>query len=71
MAGRMFSDQLRQAIRDCGLSRYELWQRTGIDQSTLSRFVRGRAGMTLQSVDLLIEELGLELGPRRKGGDRP
>jgi transcriptional regulator with XRE-family HTH domain len=59
------SEQLRQAIRDCGESRYALSKRTGIDQSTLTRFMSGERGLRLDVVDVLAEALGLEL--RSKG----
>ena len=64
------SDQLRQAIQDCGESRYALSKRTGIDQSTLTRFMSGERGLRLDVVDILAEALGLELRPRRshRGG---
>ena len=64
------SEQLRQAIRDCGESRYALSKRTGIDQSTLTRFMSGERGLRLDVVDALAEALGMELRPKRshKGG---
>jgi hypothetical protein len=69
-----FTDQLRGAICDSGRTRYELWKATGIDQATLSRFVAGKAGLSLRAVDALVSELGLELRRVDKGrgnrGDR-
>jgi transcriptional regulator with XRE-family HTH domain len=59
------SERLRQAIRDCGESRYALSKRTGIDQSTLTRFMSGERGLRLDVVDVLAEALGLELRPKR------
>ena len=63
------SEQLRQVIRDCGESRYSLARRTGIDQSTLTRFMSAERGLRLDVVDVLAEALGLELRPKgsRKG----
>jgi hypothetical protein len=63
---RTFSDQLRQAVRDSELTRYAISVRTGIDQGTLSRFIRGERGMSLDSVDRLMECLELEIRPRRR-----
>ncbi|MBI1900489.1 MAG: helix-turn-helix transcriptional regulator [Planctomycetia bacterium] len=54
--------------RSSGLSRYEIWKRTGVDQATLSRFVNGERLLSLDAVDKLAEALGLEIvahGPRR------
>jgi plasmid maintenance system antidote protein VapI len=75
--GRLFTEQLRRAIRDCGMSRYALWKATGISQSLLSRFMSGQRGLTTDSVDKLVDVLGLTLTPRKKRGasrvtiDRP
>jgi hypothetical protein len=61
-----FSDQLRQAVRESELTRYAISVRTGIDQGTLSRFIRGERGMSLDSVDRLMDCLGLEIRPRHR-----
>ena len=65
------SEQLRTAIETCGETRYRIAQRTGINESTLSRFVASGRGLSTQNVDLLCAYLGLELkakgGTRRKG----
>lgn len=55
------SDQLRDAIENCGQSRYAIHKATGIDQGQLSRFMHGEAGMSLDTVDRLFEYLELEL----------
>ena len=65
------SDQLRQAIEQSGQSRYAISKKTRIDESVLSKFVRGLRGMSLDAVDALGEYLGLRLTtddePTRKG----
>jgi len=60
------SDQLREAVKASGISRYRLWKLTGIDQAVLCRFVAGKAGMALDNFDELCRVLGLELRPRPK-----
>jgi transcriptional regulator with XRE-family HTH domain len=60
-----FSEQLRRAIRECGRSRYALSCETGIDQSTLSRFMQG-GGLSLAVVDKLAEALDLEIKTRKQ-----
>jgi transcriptional regulator with XRE-family HTH domain len=60
------SDQLRQIIDDCGLSRYEVFKRTGIDQSTLAKFYNGQQGLSMKALDALGECLGLTVNMRRK-----
>jgi len=59
------TDQLRRAIETADKSRYKLAQETGIDQATLSRFMHGKGGLSLDGWDLLAEALGLELVARR------
>ncbi len=52
---------LREAIEASGLPLTELQHRTGVDRSQLSRFLRGERSLTLRSMDLLADELGLRL----------
>jgi len=59
------SDQLRAAVRNCGETRYAIAKATGIDQSTLSRFVNGERGLSMDAMDTLGEYLGLELVTKR------
>ena len=59
--GNHFTEQLKAAIKDSELSRYALWQATGIDQASLSRFVQGKGGLSLEAVDKLVDALDLEL----------
>jgi predicted transcriptional regulator len=56
-----FTERLRQAIRDSGMTRYAISVQTGIAQSTLCKFLQGERGMSLESVDQLMECLGLEI----------
>lgn len=59
-----FTEQLRQAIRDSKLSRYALCQLIGFDQGNLSKFMSGKIGLSLETVEKLVEVLNLELAPR-------
>src|SRR5262245_14898694 len=56
-----FSDQIRQAVRDCGSSRYVLAKQLGISESTISRFMAGNRGLTLDLLDKLADVLGLQV----------
>jgi transcriptional regulator with XRE-family HTH domain len=64
------ADQLRQAIDDCGLTRYEIAKRTGIDQSALGKFYNGQRGMNLKAAGKLCEYLGLRLTAERPARGR-
>ena len=62
------SDQVRRAIADCGLSRYRIFQLTGIDQASLTKFMSGERGLSTTALDTLGELLHLEVvmhGPTR------
>jgi plasmid maintenance system antidote protein VapI len=64
-----FSTILRRAILESGLTRYAISVRSGVDQATLSRFIAGNRGLNLDSVDKLVDALGLEVRPSRKRKD--
>ena len=68
------TDQLRQLIETAEISRYQLWQQTGIDQAVLSKFVNGKGGLSMESLDKIGEVLNLQItksskkpAPRRTG----
>ena len=60
------SDQIRQAVEKCGETRYAISKATGIDQATLSRFISGKQGMPMKTLDLLADYLGLAIAVRPK-----
>ena len=63
---KKLTDQIRRAIDDSGLTRYRIAQDTGIDESTLAKFYHGTRGLSLDSLDLLCEYLGLRIVAERK-----
>ena len=56
-----FSEQIRFVIQNCGKTRYRLSKETGIHQSSLSRFVRGKCNLSLNQIDKLAEKIGFEI----------
>jgi transcriptional regulator with XRE-family HTH domain len=70
-----FSEQLQVAIQEaiweCGLSQAELARRTELSEGQISRFRRGERNLSLDSIDKLVDVLGLEIviRPRRKRKD--
>ena len=69
------SEELREAVERSGLSRYSIWQQTGIDQGTLCKFMAGDRGLSIESIDKLADLLGLHIctedaEPRRPKGRR-
>lgn len=64
-----FSDQIRQAVTDSGMSQYAISKKTGISKSTLCRFMNGDRGLPMNTLDTLASYLRLEvrmLGPLKK-----
>jgi hypothetical protein len=61
-----FTDSLRRAITDSGMTRYRISQESGIAESILSRFVRGERGLNSDSIDRLMACLELEIRPKRR-----
>jgi transcriptional regulator with XRE-family HTH domain len=55
------TDQLRQAIDDSGLTRYEIAKQTGIDESALAKFYNGRRGLSMEALNALGEFLQLTI----------
>lgn len=65
-----FAQQLRAAIEDSDMSRYQLAKESGVSQSMLSRFVHGQSDLTLEKAQLVADVLGLRIAlkkGRRKG----
>ncbi|MCX5673843.1 MAG: helix-turn-helix transcriptional regulator [Planctomycetota bacterium] len=53
------SEQVRAAVRGCGLSQCALAKRAGVDRTALCRFLRGERGASLPVLDRLGATLGL------------
>jgi transcriptional regulator with XRE-family HTH domain len=59
------SDQIRQAVDRCGLSRYRIAKELGVAESTMSRFMSGQ-GLSMENLDALADLIGLDIAdPRR------
>ena len=63
-----FSDEIREAVDASGMTRYRIAKELGIAESTMSRFMNRKGGLTLALVDRLAELLGLHIavGPKVK-----
>jgi transcriptional regulator with XRE-family HTH domain len=55
------SDQIRRAVDASGLSRYRIAKELGIAESTMSRFMAGKGGLSLANLDALADLLNLNI----------
>ena len=65
------TDQLRQAVLNCGQSQAAICRATGIDKTALYRFVVGERGVSMEVLNTLGEYLGLRIvadKPRKTKG---
>ena len=60
------SDRIRTVIKSAEQSQYRIAKETGIEQSTLSRFMSGERGLSMDALDTLFEYFDLEVVSRRK-----
>jgi ribosome-binding protein aMBF1 (putative translation factor) len=69
---KRLSDEIRAAVKNCGMSRYRIAKETGIDAAVLCRFAQGKTGITTDTLDKLAECIGLRIVAdkpgKKKGG---
>lgn len=58
MSTQTLSEQIRDAIRQSGVSLYELGNHATVDPSVLSRFMRGERSPTLETAERVLTALG-------------
>ena len=63
----MLSEQIRAAVDASGLSRYSICKTLGIDKGLMSRFMNGKGGLAMATLDAIADLLNLELTPRKGG----
>jgi len=55
---RGFLDQLRYLIAHSGLTPYRIAKDCGIERASLSRFINGKGGLSMEHLDTLGKYLG-------------
>ncbi|MGD9857212.1 MAG: helix-turn-helix domain-containing protein [Planctomycetaceae bacterium] len=63
---KLLTDQLRDAVDECGLTRYRIAQETDIGEATLSKFYLGQRGLSMNALNKLGECLQLTIHLGRK-----
>ncbi len=66
------SDEIRQAVDASGLSRYRISRELGLAESTMSRFMSGQGGLSMENLDALADllDLHIRVGKRRRSKGR-
>ena len=59
---------LRDALKDSGLSTYQLGKLTGVSKAVIYRFISGQRSITLPTASKIAEAMELELKPKHKKG---
>ncbi len=68
MKSKPFSDQIRDAVDASGLTRYRVCKEAGINPAQMSRFMSGKGGLSLASLDRLADLLELRITKEPAGG---
>jgi len=54
-------NEVRRLMEESGQTRYAIWKATGIPQQQLGRLMRGDVGLSLDSLERLLQHLGHEI----------
>ena len=58
---KMLSDQVREAVDASRMSRYRICKLVGIAEATMSRFMSGKGGLSMKTLDALGKLLDLRI----------
>ncbi len=64
------SEQIRRAVKASGLSQYRVSKELDVSESTISRFVSGKGGLSMEYLDALADLLDLNIAATRKRRQR-
>jgi transcriptional regulator with XRE-family HTH domain len=65
MGNKKLSDEIRDAVNASGMSRYAIAKALGVAESTMSRFMSGKGGLSMEYIDRLAALLGLHIVVRK------
>ena len=65
MENKKLSDEIRVAVDSSGMSRYAIAKALGVAESTMSRFMSGKGGLSMEYIDRLAALLGLHIVVRK------
>lgn len=72
MTHKKLSDEIKDAVNASGMSRYAICKALGIAEATMSRFMNGKGGLSMDFIDRLAELLGMHIvvRPTKKQGGK-
>jgi plasmid maintenance system antidote protein VapI len=65
MGNKKLSDEIRDAVDASGMSRYAIAKALGVAESTMSRFMSGKGGLSMEYIDRLAALLGLHISVKK------
>ena len=65
------SDQVRQAVQKCPTSQYRIAKELKVAESTISRFMTGKGGLSMDVLDRMADLIGLQITTKGKGKVKP
>jgi plasmid maintenance system antidote protein VapI len=65
MGNKKLSDEIRDAVNASEMSRYAIAKALGVAESTMSRFMSGKGGLSMEYIDRLAALLGLHIAVRK------
>jgi plasmid maintenance system antidote protein VapI len=65
MGNKKLSDEIRDAVDASGMSRYAIAKALAVAESTMSRFMSGKGGLSMEYIDRLAALLGLHVVVRK------
>ena len=63
---KTLSDEVKAAVDAAGMSRYEICKRIGLAEAAMSRFMSGKAGLGMKTLDKLADFLDLHITTGKK-----
>jgi len=64
---KTFTDEVKEAIEGSGLRHCDICREIGLDQAVMCRFMQGRSGLALPTLDKLAALLDLHVNVGPKG----
>jgi plasmid maintenance system antidote protein VapI len=62
----MLNDILKKELKNCGISRYQIAEDTGIDAAILCKFVNGQRGIKADTAEKLLKYFGYSIVKTKK-----